>query len=270
MGLDRGVLHKAAQILRVLAQSETALGPTEVGRLTGVDRSTAHRILSALAQEQLVERQDGRYELGSGLAALGLVAAGRMDVRRVARRHLEALHEAFGETVNLAVLDGDALLYVDMIESRHELRMAAAVGGRDSLTSTALGKAMLAALPDADRRSLIADLSLPQRTARSIGTRAELEAVLKDVSARGYALDLEENEIGACCIGAAITGPGDRLAGAISVSLPMARINETRQEEIASAVIEAARRSSADLNPAQRMLTVIDSARRAAPEVIGR
>src|SRR5687768_6317179 len=88
-----GVLVKTIDVLRTLARNEAPLGPTEIAALTGLDRSAVHRILSTLARDRLVERVDsnGSYRLGLGLAALGLVAASRLDLRRAARPHLEAV-----------------------------------------------------------------------------------------------------------------------------------------------------------------------------------
>lgn len=255
----KGVLNKAVQMLRVLADSDRPLGPTEVARLTGIDRSTAHRILSTLATEQIVARVDsnGTYQLGSGLAALGLVAANRLDLRHVARPHLEALHARCGETVNLGLLDKDSILYIDMIESSHGLRMAASIGTRDSLVVTALGKAMLARMPVGQRTFLIEHLPLVHRTPYSIQSRAELSAAVETARVQGYALDNQETEVGACCVGAAITGPEGNVIGAVSASIPLIRFEPERRDEIVDAVVETARAISLDLSlgGAKRLVT---------------
>jgi IclR family acetate operon transcriptional repressor len=246
----KGVLNKAIQVLRALAVSERSLGPTELARLTGIDRSTAHRILATLAAERIVDRveNNGTYQLGSGLAALGLVAANRLDLRHVARPHIEALHARFEETINLALLEDNSVLYVDMIESSHELRMAASVGTRDSLVSTALGKAMLAQLPDDQQAALLAALPLVPKTPQSIRSREELREAVQAAKAQGYALDNQENEIGACCVGAAITGPDGHVIGAVSASVPLIRFAPERRAAIIDGVVETAHRISRDMS----------------------
>lgn len=245
-----GVLVKATQVLRALGRSEVPLGPTELAQLTGLDRSAVHRILITLARERLVERSgaSGTYHLGIGLAALGLIAVNRLDLRRIARPHLEALFARCGETVNLAVLDGDAILYIDIIETQRGLRMASAIGGRDPLSTTALGKAILAFLPEERQNALVAKLPLPLRTPHSLRTRAELHRALARVREEGIALDNEEQELGACCVSAPIFGLANEVAGALSVSTPTVRFDDERREAITAGVIETARRISRELS----------------------
>jgi IclR family acetate operon transcriptional repressor len=168
-------------------------------------------------------------------------------LRRIARPHLEALFARFSETVNLAVLEDAAILYVDMIESRHGLRMSAAVGTRDALPSTALGKAVLAYLPEEQRAALVAALPMTPRTPRSIRSRGELLQALDQVREQGYALDSEENEVGACCVSAPIFGLTGEVAGAVSISLPTARFDEQRRAAMIDSVVETARRISREL-----------------------
>lgn len=237
-----GVLTKAATVLRVLAHSEAPLGPTEIARISGLDRSTVHRILATLSAERIISRtgSNGAYQLGSGLAALGLVALNRLDLRRVARRHFEQLSNRFGETVNLGILDGDAILYVDMIESRHGLRMSASIGTRDEVTTTALGKAILAHLPQEQRAHLLEALRFESRTPRSITSMNQLETDLDETRDRGYSLDIEENEIGACCVGAPIFGFDNEVIGAVSISVPKVRFDDQRRAEMIESLVDTA------------------------------
>lgn len=237
-----GVLTKAATVLRVLAHSDDPLGPTEIARISGLDRSTVHRILSTLCAERLISRSgaSGEYQLGSGLAALGLVALNRLDLRRVARRHFQQLSDRFGETVNLGILDGEAILYVDMIESRHGLRMSASIGTRDEVTTTALGKAVFAHLPEAHRARLLESLRFEARTPQSITTLTRLKSDLDETRDRGYSLDIEENEIGACCVGAPIFGFDNEVIGAVSISVPKVRFDDQRRAEMIDGLIETA------------------------------
>ena len=246
-----GVLTKAVEVLRTLATSEVPLGPTEVARATGIDRSAAHRILATLARERMVTRVDGdgTYQLGPLLTALGLAAMNRFDLRRTARPHLEALHDRLGETVNLSILDHDAALCIDMIEARHGLRMSGSIGTRDSLVRSSLGKALLGHLPAERREALAAALPLDAATPHSITGRDRLARELALVRERGYALDKEENELGVCCVGAPILGGAGMVVGAISASVPTVRFTRERRDEIVAAVVATAERISRELDP---------------------
>lgn len=246
-----GVLVKAAEVLRILGNSDDALGPSEIARATGLDRSAVHRILMTLTRERLVARagDNGTYRIGPDLMALGLVAANRLDLRRAARPHLETLYARVTETVNLSILDHDAALCIDMIEARHGLRMAASVGTRDSLTASSLGKVLLAFLPAPRRAALPAVLPLTAATPHSIRDRNALERDLAAVRERGYALDNEENEIGVSCVGAPIFGVDGDAVGAVSASLPTVRFTAERRPEIIAAVVAAASRISRELGP---------------------
>ena len=179
---------------------------------------------------------------------LGLIAASRLDLRRSARPHLEALYARFSETVNLAVRDGDTVLYVDMLESRHSLRMAAVIGSRDGVATTALGKSILAFQPEEALTALLGRLSFTPRTPNSIRTPDALRRELARVRADGYALDEEENELGAYCIGAPVFGLDREVVGAISISVPTVRLDDQRRREMIDAVVDTAGRISRELD----------------------
>lgn len=244
-----GVLQKSAVVLRVLTESRQPLGPTEIARVTGLDRSTVHRILATLSAERLIERVegDGTYQLGVALAAMGLIAANRLDLRKVARPHLEKLGALFGETVNLGILDQDAVLYIDMIESSHELRMSATIGARDFLTTTALGKAILAFLPESRVNEILRSIRFEARTPNSIRSVDHLYRSLTEVCSTGYAIDIEENELGACCVGAPIFGFEGDVVGALSLSSPKVRFENHSRERLIDQVLQTARSISKDL-----------------------
>ena len=237
------VLDRALDLLEALAEAPAGapLGVSEVARRAGVTKSAAFRILANLERRGYVAKDpvSARYSLGTQLVYLGERSLGAMDLRAAARPSLEALQQRFGETVNLGVREGAEVVYVDMIESSHGLRMAARVGGRDYLHSTALGKAMLAFLPPAERDHLLhMREALPARTERTITDPGKLRAELERVRERGIAEDRDENEVGARCLGAPIFDHRGMVAGAISVSAPDSRLDDARAAEVATAVRE--------------------------------
>ena len=238
-------LDRALDLLEALAEAPAGapLGVSEVARRAGVTKSAAFRILANLERRGYVAKDpvSARYTLGTQLVYLGERSLGAIDLRSAARPALEALQRRFGETVNLGVREGTEVVYVDMIESSHGLRMAARVGGRDYLHSTALGKAILAFLPAAERdRLLRLSGELPARTERTITDPVKLRAELERVRERGIAEDRDENEVGARCLGAPIFDHRGLVAGAISLSAPDSRLDDARSAEVATAVREEA------------------------------
>lgn len=235
------VLDRALDVLEALADGAEPLGVTELARRVGATKSAAYRILANLERRGYVSKDatTARYSLGTRLAYLGQRSLGTFDLRQVARPVLDDLNRRFHETVNLGVLEGDEVVYIDMIESHHGLRMAARVGARDYVHSTALGKAMLAFLPpDAIARRL--QRPLPARTAHTITDPALFAAELDRVRARGVAEDHAENELGARCVAAPIFDHAGAVIAAISVSSPESRLDDRRAAEVADAVQAAA------------------------------
>jgi IclR family KDG regulon transcriptional repressor len=239
------VLDRALDLLEALAEAPAGapLGVSEVARRVGVTKSAAFRILANLERRGYVAKDpvSARYTLGTHLVYLGERSLGAIDLRAAARPSLEALQQRFGETVNLGVREGAEVVYVDMIESSHGLRMAARVGGRDYLHSTALGKAILAYLPPAERDQLLhAPEGLPARTERTITDPVRLRAELERVRERGIAEDRDENEVGARCLSAPIFDHRGAVAGAISVSAPDSRLDDARAADVGLTVREEA------------------------------
>ncbi len=235
------VLDRALDLLEALAEAPAGapLGVSEVARRAGVTKSAAFRILANLERRGYVAKDpvNARYTLGAQLVCLGERSLGAIDLRAAARPALEALQQRFGETVNLGVREGAEVVYVDMIESSHGLRMAARIGGRDYLHSTALGKAILAFLLPAERDHLLyAPAGLPARTERTITDPVKLRAELERVRERGIAEDRDENEVGARCLGAPLFDHRGGVVGAISLSAPDSRLDDARASEVAAAV----------------------------------
>ncbi len=237
------VLDRALDVVEALASAPAGalLGVTEVARRVGTTKSAAFRILSNLERRGYVSKDPvtAKYTLGTRLAYLGERSLEAIDLRGAARPELEALHRRFDETVNLGVREDAEVVYVDMVESGHGLRMAARVGARDLLHTTALGKAILAHLPSRDRERLLRRRLVP-RTEHTIIDPAVLRSDLERVRERGYAEDQGENEIGARCLGAPIFDHAGGVLGAISVSSPDSRLDDARAAELAAAVAAAA------------------------------
>ena len=242
------VVNRALDVLDLLTEADAPLGATEIARRIGTTKSAAFRILTNLERRGYVakEAQTSRYTLGARLVVVGQRAVRSLDLRRRARPVLEALHARFGETVNLAVLNQGTVVYIDIVESPHSLRTAATVGALDAVHSTALGKAMIAFLPEAEQAVLLSP-PLVARTPRTLTDGEALARELARVRGAGVAEDNGENETGARCFGAPVFDHQGRPCAAISLSGPESRLDDARATEIKAALVAAAGRLTTEI-----------------------
>ena len=236
------VLDRAFAIIDALAETREDASLAEIAAIVKMHKSTVHRLMMNLERHRLVDRDaTGHYRLGMKLYDLGIRAFSRFDIRHRAHPHLEKLMSDTDETVHLCILDDGEMLYVDKVEPRRSIRMSSTVGRRNAVHCTAVGKAVLAALPEAAVDQIIAQRGLRRFTENTLTTPAALKAELREVRQRGYAVDDEENEEGVRCIGAMVCDHSGRPAAAISVSAPSFRTSREKLRSLAPVVCEAAR-----------------------------
>lgn len=194
-------------------------------------KSSVHRYLEVLVQEGFLERdaQSGAYRLGARIVSLASNETPLLVLR--ARPYLERLRDRFDETVNLGILSGDSIVYLDIVESPRTVRLAARIGDRDMVHATALGKAIVAGLPEAEVRSLLLRTGLPRRTANTITRAADFMKHLELVRHHGFAVDDQENDVEGRCVAVAI--PASRVQYAISVSGITSRFPMSKTVEVA-------------------------------------
>jgi DNA-binding IclR family transcriptional regulator len=240
------VLDRALGILEFLAEQHEPLGLTELAERLALNKSTAHRLAMILERHRMIERdsQMGRYRLGMRLFELGSIAISRFDIREKARMHLEQLRYEVDESVHLCTLDNGEVLYLDRVEPTRSVRMECRVGRRNPAHCTAVGKAMLANLPEREVDQILQQHGMPRKTPATLTTPVELKADLNVIRARGYAIDDEEVEEGVRCVGVAVLGPNGRPLAAISVSAPSFRLPMEKVPVVASSVSGAAKRLS--------------------------
>ncbi|WP_170151753.1 IclR family transcriptional regulator [Sphingosinicella microcystinivorans] len=213
------VIARAADVLRILAESPEGLSLAEIARETGLARSTIQRIVKALADEQFLEptSKRGGYILGQGL--LRLAAGPSREVVMIAQPFLRQLALDVDETVDLSMLKGSTALFVEHIAGSHRLAALSAVGTEFPLHSTANGKALLACV-SAERQIELLVQPLRADTSRTITDLSALQTQLRQIARSGLAFDLEEHTDGVCAIGTAFL---DSLGRAYSISIPVPR-----------------------------------------------
>lgn len=240
-GYRIAVVDRTLDVLEALADARGPAGVSEIARSIGATKSAVFRILVNLERRGYVLRDpaSGKYQLGGRLVQLGHQALATFDIRTRARPVLEELHLRFNETVNLGIPVNGRVLYVDMIESEHGLRMAARIGATDDMHSTALGKAILSFLPEAEREQVLRG-PLARRTERTITNPEALRRELAQIRESGTAEDGGENEPGARCFGAPIFNHAGDVVAAVSISAPERRLDAARAREVTQAVRAAA------------------------------
>src|SRR3954467_2196780 len=186
-------VDNALWLLQLIGERR-ALRVAEAADLLGVARSTAHRLLAALRRRGFVtqDRPNGAYRPGPALYEIGLAAVSRIDIRRVARPVLEQLREETQETVSLAVLEGTTVRFLDCAESPRSVRVGNRTGVVRPAHASAVGKAILAGLPDTDLDRRYPDGQLPPGGAPAALTDVDgLRVELAEIRRRGFALNWE-------------------------------------------------------------------------------
>lgn len=233
-------VDRVVRVLRAL-ESEEPVTLADVARRAELSEPTALRYLASLCLHGLVERTtSGRYGLGWELFRLGNQALANRVPRDVAIPVMEQLREQFNETVNLALREGDELVVVEVLQSKRSLKPLNEVGQRDPWHASALGKSMLAFMPETDRSALLDRVGLARFTSHTIVNRQELERELEATRARGYAVDRQEVEGDLTCVAAAVLGPTGVPSYAVSVSFPTHRLEEHVLEQSGAAARTAA------------------------------
>ncbi len=247
-----GVISKVFSILEAIHGAPYGLTLKKICEATGINKSTAHRFLKHMEREgYLIHTESGPYLIGPRLSAMGTQANSRAVLQAAARPILWELWKSTQETVNLAVLDSGTVLYVDVIESSHEFRLASRVGTRRPVHATSLGKAICAFLPEELLKRTLEGLVLSSLTPNTVINLVQFRRELDRVRQKGYSLDDEEVTLGARCVGAPILGKNQEAVAAISISGPVTRIGREQLPSLGAAVIEASGRISAAMGLTQ-------------------
>ncbi len=195
---------------------------------TRLHPSTAFRILNALAQHGLVERTSaGRYALGMKLLHFGSHVHGKVDLLREAKPIMEWLRSQVGETVNLAVREGDEVVYVERAISNRMMRVEQVIGSRAPLHVTAVGKLFLSEDGEKVCREYARRTGLPRYTPNTLTHVTKLWAQIENTHKQGYAIDNEEAEQGVACIGVPLHDAHGKMVAGLSISAPRDRRRDT-------------------------------------------
>lgn len=221
------VIERMMSLLQALARHAAPVNLKQLATETELHPSTAHRILSVMVDNRLVDRiEPGTYRLGIRLLELGSLVKSRISVRQEAVPHMQLLHQALGETINLSVRHDDEVVYVERTTgSSSMMRVVQIIGARAPLHITAVGKIFLAEEGPEQWLEYARRTGLPRYTENTLTDPAQLARELERIRRHGYAFDNEEAEKGVSCIGAGIYNDENRLVAGLSVSAPSDRLD---------------------------------------------
>jgi DNA-binding IclR family transcriptional regulator len=219
-------LERALLILEFLARSRHGVTLSQLTRKLQLPKSTSHALLLTFERCGYVQRDEatGRYRMGSRLYALANMALSGTSLRDQAAPFLYTLMQQTGLTVHLAILEQGEAVLIDKVEPPGEPKVATWIGKRMGLHCTALGKALVAALPEAEVEELVRRQGLLRHNENTIASLRKLRQACEQVQQLGYSIDDEEEEIGVCCVGAAILNGERQVVAAISVSGPTTQL----------------------------------------------
>ncbi len=235
-------VRNAARLLKEFSPGTRELGVTELARRLGIGKSTAHRLLHTLAEERLLERDPdtGSYRLGLAMYELGASAAMNTNLHEASTPVMDDLRNATRETVQVAVLDGREVVYVERRESPHTLRLFGRIGHRNDAHCTSTGKVLLAALSPEELEAVMLEWVLPRQTPYTITDPQVLLAQLDEVRRRGWASQFNETEMGAGAVAAPIRNGLGHVVASLSVAGPTQRLQGDSLQRMSRLTVEAA------------------------------
>jgi IclR family transcriptional regulator, KDG regulon repressor len=243
-------VERALNILEAAAHRRDGLTNSEISRKLGIPKSSASYILRTLERRGYLRREaeTGRYRLGLKILSLGGDAKANLDITDIALPFMRTLVEKIHLTVHLAVLDQGEAVYIEKVEAPGFFKVNTWVGRRMFLHSTSVGKCLLAWLPTHEIEALVKRQGLKKRTPKTITTMTKLLADLERIKDEGYAVDDEENSLGARCLGAPVFDATGNVTAALGASGTLTQMDEASMPRISEALKETARRISRQLH----------------------
>lgn len=225
-----GSVANAARILKSFTTQNPHWGVSELARHLDLSTSTAHRLLSTLADEQVLEQDPatGRYRLGLSIFDLAAAMPTQRTLHEAVLVSMTELRSRTGETVQVGVLDGRQVVYVERLDSPNTLRVFSELGRRAPIHSTSSGKALVAFAPRHQREQILDGLDLPQLTDATITDLMAFRRELADTRQRGYSENRQESEPGVVSIAAPIRNDTGSVVASLSVAGPKERMDPHR------------------------------------------
>lgn len=242
-------VERALSMLEAVAHEPEGLSNAEISRRLHIPKSSASYILRTLETQGYLHRdgENGKYRVGLKILSLSRGALSGIDVREVALPIMRNLVEKTSLTCHLAILDGPEAVYIEKVEPPGFIRMDTWVGRRMRVHATSVGKALVAHTSAEQLEKIISEQPMERRTPKTITTLPRLLKELEKVRAQGYAVDDEENNLGARCVGAPIFNQQGLIEASLGLSGTIQQVSAHTMPRILEHLKDAARHISMQL-----------------------
>ena len=242
-------VERALGMLEAVAHEPDGLSNAEISRKLKIPKSSASYILRTLEKQGYVNRdsQSGKYRVGLKILSLSRGALSGIDVREVALPIMRHLVEKTSLTCHLAILDGPEAVYIEKVEPPGFIRMDTWVGRRMRVHATSVGKALVAHIAQGRLEKILAEAGMEKRTPKTITTVPKFLKELEKVRTQGYAVDDEENNLDARCVGAPVFNQHGGIEASLGLSGTIHQVNAQTMPRILEALKDAARHLSMQL-----------------------
>lgn len=239
-------VERALAMLEAVAHTSEGLSNAEISRKLGIPKSSASYILRTLETHGYLTRdgESAKYRVGLKILSLSRGALGGLDIRTIALPVMRRLMQHTGLTCHLAVLDGAEAVYVEKVEPEGFIRMDTWVGRRMRVHATSVGKAIVAYLPPEELEQIVKKAGMERRTPKTITSLPRLLKELEKVRAQGFAVDDEENNLGARCVAAPIFDERGEIIASVGLSGPTQQVSPQTMPRILESLKDAARHIS--------------------------
>jgi DNA-binding IclR family transcriptional regulator len=239
-------VERALAMLEAVGQESEGLSNAEISRKLNIPKSSASYILRTLEAQNYLTRdaESGKYRVGLKILSLSRGALSGLDVRGVALPIMHHLTQQTGLTCHLAILDGPDAVYVEKVEPEGFIRMDTWVGRRMRVHATSVGKALVAHITPERLQQILHQSGMEKRTPKTITTMPRLLKELEKVRAQGYAVDDEENNLGARCVGAPVFNDRGLIEAGLGLSGTTQQVSPQTMPRIVEALKDAARHIS--------------------------
>jgi IclR family acetate operon transcriptional repressor len=226
-------LQRGLSLLHLFADSQRGLSAGEIAKLSALPVSTVHRFLMNLTSAGYLNCDaNSDYHLGIACVSLGQAALAQLDLRRLSLPYLQELNHRTRETVHLTVRFGLSAVYVEKLDSPEPLRIHSRIGAAIPLYCTAVGKVLLAYLPEQEQAGVLDRIEMHRFTQNTAGSPQELQTHLQLVRKNGYACDLEEHEAHIRCVAAPIRDHTGAVNASLSITGPAVRMGMARLRQL--------------------------------------